>query len=164
MSSSRATGARPSGAAGGGSRRPGRDDDVVSITSAPEPLADDQARRTRRYLLQMGIRLVCFVGAILVDGWVRWALVVAAVVLPYVAVLFANAGRDRVSYDTSPLERRALPPGGPRTSGPGPVGPGDPTDGAPGPTDRPSPAAPGTPDGPGTTPSTTPSTEDRTDG
>jgi len=61
----------------------------------------------------MGVRVLCFVGAILVgDSWVRWALVVGAVVLPYSAVLFANAGRDRVSYDTSPFtaaEPAALP-------------------------------------------------------
>jgi hypothetical protein len=79
-------------------------DEVPSITSAPEPLADDQSRRMSRYLIQMGIRVVCFLAAIfLAEGWLRWVLVVAAVVLPYSAVLFANAGRDRVAYDTSPL-------------------------------------------------------------
>ncbi|MFB7797795.1 DUF3099 domain-containing protein [Isoptericola sp. NPDC056134] len=102
MSNARATspGPRPSGG-----RRHGADQgaEVPSITSAPEPLEEDQARRTRRYLVQMGIRIVCFLGAIAADGWVRWTLVVLAVVLPYSAVLFANAGRDRVSYDTSPM-------------------------------------------------------------
>ncbi|MFD6176904.1 MULTISPECIES: DUF3099 domain-containing protein [unclassified Isoptericola] len=103
MSHARATssGSRPSG-----NRRhdAGRDAEVPSITSAPEPLEEDQARRTRRYLVQMGIRIVCFIGAVLVDElWIRLTLVAAAVVLPYSAVLFANAGRDRVSYDTSPM-------------------------------------------------------------
>lgn len=103
MSNARATspGPRPSGG-----RRHGADHgaEVPSITSAPEPLEEDQARRTRRYLIQMGIRIVCFVGAVLVDVlWIRLVLVAAAVVLPYSAVLFANAGRDRVSYDTSPM-------------------------------------------------------------
>ncbi|MEU2200171.1 DUF3099 domain-containing protein [Isoptericola sp. NPDC019482] len=103
MSNARATspGPRPSGG-----RRHGADQgaEVPSITSAPEPLEEDQARRTHRYLVQMGIRVICFLGAIAVgDTWVRWVLVVAAVVLPYSAVLFANAGRDRVSYDTSPM-------------------------------------------------------------
>ncbi|MFE5310250.1 DUF3099 domain-containing protein [Isoptericola sp. NPDC056605] len=103
MSNARATspGPRPSGG-----RRHGADQvpEVPSITSAPEPLEEDQARRTRRYLIQMGIRIVCFVGAVLVDVlWIRLVLVAAAVVLPYSAVLFANAGRDRVTYDTSPM-------------------------------------------------------------
>jgi hypothetical protein len=82
---------------------------VPSITSAPVPLAVDQARRTRSYLIQMSIRVVCIIGAVLVDGWVRWALVAAAVVLPYSAVLIANAGRDQVTHDTSPVTPAAAP-------------------------------------------------------
>jgi hypothetical protein len=70
-----------------------------SITSAPEPLGADQARRARRYLIQMGIRVVCFLLAVLtwsrVPLWVSLVLIVGAVVLPYIAVLFANAGRER---------------------------------------------------------------------
>ncbi|MCB7137285.1 DUF3099 domain-containing protein [Cellulosimicrobium marinum] len=96
-------------------RTGGRPVEVVpSITSAQQPLAEDQARRTRRYLVQMGIRLVCFVAAIAVWStlpWLTFVLAAAAVVLPYVAVLGANAGRDQVHYDTSPMEHRALPPG-----------------------------------------------------
>ncbi|GIG35630.1 DUF3099 domain-containing protein [Cellulomonas pakistanensis] len=98
-----------------------------SITSAPEPLGADQARRARRYLIQMGIRVVCFVVAVLtwtrVPGWVSLVLIVGAVVLPYIAVLFANAGRERrdvgpVGYvphqlDAAPPTRpvAAAPPG-----------------------------------------------------
>lgn len=82
---------------------------VPSITSAPEPLSVDQARRTRSYLIQMSIRVVCIIGAVLVDGWVRWALVAAAVVLPYSAVLIANSGRDQVTHDTSPVTPQAAP-------------------------------------------------------
>ncbi len=73
--------------------------EVHRITSAPEPLADDLARRQRRYLWQMGVRLVCFVAAALMWSHVPVAvpilLLVAATVLPYVAVLLANAGRER---------------------------------------------------------------------
>ncbi|GAA4688620.1 Protein of unknown function (DUF3099) [Promicromonospora umidemergens] len=82
---------------------------VPSITSAPEPLAVDQSRRTRSYLIQMSIRVVCIIGAVMVDGWVRWALVAAAVVLPYSAVLIANSGRDHVTHDTSPVTPPAAP-------------------------------------------------------
>jgi hypothetical protein len=96
--------------AGGGPADP-----VPSITAAREPLAEDQARRTRRYLVQMGIRIVCFLGAIAVADRLPWLTVVlaaAAVVLPYSAVLLANAGRDQAHYDTSPMEHPQLPPGG----------------------------------------------------
>lgn len=82
---------------------------VPSITSAQEPLAVDQARRTRSYLIQMSIRVVCIIGAVLVDGWIRWALVAAAVVLPYSAVLVANAGREHTTHDTSPVTPQAAP-------------------------------------------------------
>jgi hypothetical protein len=82
---------------------------VPSITSAPEPLAVDQARRTRSYFIQMSIRVVCIIGAVAVDGWLRWALVAAAVVLPYSAVLIANAGRDHAEHDTSPVTPKAAP-------------------------------------------------------
>jgi len=61
-----------------------------------------------RYFLQMGVRMACFLGAIfLADGWLRWVLLAAAVVLPYSAVLFANAGRDRMTYGTSPVTPQA---------------------------------------------------------
>lgn len=82
---------------------------VPSITSAPEPLAVDQARRTRSYLIQMSIRVACIIGAVVVDGWIRWALVAAAVVLPYSAVLIANSGRDHTARDTSPVTPAAAP-------------------------------------------------------
>ena len=86
---------------------------VPSITSAPEPLAADQSRRERKYLIQMGIRIVCFVAAILVaPSWLTWVFAAAAIVLPYSAVLIANAGRDQAHYDTSPMEHRALPAAG----------------------------------------------------
>lgn len=79
---------------------------MQSITDAPERLADDQTRRLTRYLVQMGIRVVCILAAVfLAEGWLFWVLVVGAVVLPYSAVIFANAGRDRVSYDTSPVTK-----------------------------------------------------------
>lgn len=90
---------------------------MPSITSAPEPLADDQARRARRYLMQMGFRVVCFVGAYFASGWLRWTMVAIAIVIPYVAVILVNAGRDKVEYDTSamlpatPKELPATPDG-----------------------------------------------------
>ncbi|WP_454048982.1 DUF3099 domain-containing protein [Cellulomonas sp. Marseille-Q8402] len=96
-------------------------DPAQSITSAPEPLAADQARRARRYLIQMGIRVVCFLLAALlwqhVPLWVGLTLIVGAVVLPYIAVLFANAGRERQSlappYAVLPPELDAAPPARP---------------------------------------------------
>ena len=67
----------------------------VTITGAQAPLSADQRARTRRHLISMAIRTVCFIGAIIATGWLRWALVAGAVLLPYVAVIMANAGRKR---------------------------------------------------------------------
>ncbi|MEZ5157328.1 MAG: DUF3099 domain-containing protein [Candidatus Nanopelagicales bacterium] len=72
-----------------------RSNDVIPITGAQVPLSEDQRLRTRRYLISMAIRTVCFVGAIIASGWLRWTLVAGAVVLPYIAVVMANAGRGR---------------------------------------------------------------------
>ena len=65
-------------------------DEAVRITTAASSRADDIAARQRRYVLSMGIRTVCFVAAVVADGWPRWLLVVAALLLPYVAVVMAN--------------------------------------------------------------------------
>ncbi len=69
----------------------------VSITSARTSHTDDMHKRQVRYLLSMGIRTLCFVLAIVTSGPVRWILVAAAVFLPYVAVVLANATDRRRS-------------------------------------------------------------------
>ena len=70
-----------------------RSEPVYRITGAPTAQSEDLRGRTRRYLVSMGLRTVCFIGATVVSGPLRWVLVVGAVLLPYLAVVFANAGR-----------------------------------------------------------------------
>jgi hypothetical protein len=105
-------------------------EEVHSITNAPEPLADDLARRQKRYLVQMGIRIICFAGAVLSWGripmWTSLVLLIAAVVLPYSAVLFANAGRERRDSDGTFMSAREIGPG---TGAPRGLGPSDSPDG-----------------------------------
>jgi hypothetical protein len=95
---------------------------VASITTAPTSLSDDLAMRTRRYLWTMGIRTACFVGAIVVPGWPRWVLVAGAVLLPYLGVVGANAGREKIAAKSlepvTPDLRLAALPAGP-SSAPG---------------------------------------------
>lgn len=104
--------------------------EVYRITSAADSLSDDQNRRVKRYLLQMAIRMACFIGAVFVDGVLMWILLAGAVVLPYVAVVGANAGRERREVDLDPIDYRQLPggrgaAGGADTTG-GPGAPGSP--------------------------------------
>jgi Mn2+/Fe2+ NRAMP family transporter len=70
--------------------------DAVRITTASASRNEEIAGRQRRYVISMTIRTICFVAAILVGGgWLRWVLVAAALLLPYVAVVMANAGHSR---------------------------------------------------------------------
>jgi len=67
------------------------DEPVYSVTEARRGKSDDLAQRQRRYLISMGIRTLCFVTAVIVHGPLRWVLISAALVLPYIAVIMANA-------------------------------------------------------------------------
>lgn len=49
----------------------------------------------RKYLFSMGIRTLCFVLAVVLTGPARWVCVVLAVILPYIAVVIANATNRR---------------------------------------------------------------------
>lgn len=65
----------------------------MRITSATRSHSEDLRGRQRRYLISMSIRTVCFILAIVFrDSPVTWFFVAGAVVLPYVAVVIANAG------------------------------------------------------------------------
>lgn len=94
---------------------------VYQITGARRAIREDVNSRTRRYLVSMGVRTVCFVLAVLTDGYLRWALIALAVVLPYLSVVFANGGRERtidlpaddLTQPEVPGSRRALGPGRP---------------------------------------------------
>jgi hypothetical protein len=68
---------------------------VYSVTSASTSSTDDQDQRVRRYLTMMGIRVVCFGLVFVTSGWLRWAAILAAVFIPYVAVVIANAVSPR---------------------------------------------------------------------
>ena len=76
--------------------RPGGASPIYQITGARPGIRDDVNSRTRRYLISMGIRTVCFLLAVVTDGWLRWVMIAAAVLLPYLSVVFANSGRERI--------------------------------------------------------------------
>ncbi len=76
-----------------------RPEPVYRITGAQTSLSDEQRGRARRYLWSMGVRTACFLAAIVAHGWLRWILVLAALVLPWMAVVTANVGRERTGDD-----------------------------------------------------------------
>ena len=112
------------------------------VTEARLSRSADIAYRERRYLIMMGIRLVCFVIAVVLfingAGWLTAIPAVGAIIIPYFAVIFANGGRepntsrgfqayepnlpDRFSPGSSAADRDR--PGGSPPAGSDPAGPG----------------------------------------
>lgn len=78
---------------------------VHTVTTVGESARDDSETRLKRYLLTMGFRTACFVLAIVLHGWPRWIAVFFAVVLPWIAVMLANAARPRIPGEIEPVDR-----------------------------------------------------------
>jgi DUF3099 family protein len=72
-------------------------DPPIRITTASAGTGADIASRQKRYVVTMGIRTLCFLAVAVLaishfgPGWLPWIFVCGAVVLPYVAVVMANA-------------------------------------------------------------------------
>jgi len=74
--------------------------EVFRITGARQGLADDVRGRQRRYVISMSVRTLAVVlTAVLwnVERHVAIVALVLGVVLPYVAVVIANAGRENAT-------------------------------------------------------------------
>jgi fatty acid desaturase len=96
--------------------------EAVRITTAASNRLDDIATRQKRYLISMTLRSLCFVGAIIAAlagiGWLWPILIAGALILPYIAVVMANAvmtkddgtdlldGRYVRELDAAPERRR----------------------------------------------------------
>ena len=84
------------------------------ITSARPGASLSTDQRTKRYLISMAFRVVCFLAAVAAPTPWNLVLLVAAALLPGIAVLLANAKDNRpsatVAEDEAP-ERPALPTG-----------------------------------------------------
>lgn len=73
--------------------------EAIRITSAAESRNADIASRQKKYLLSMSLRSICFVGAVIASlagiHWLWPILIAGALVLPYIAVVAANAATTR---------------------------------------------------------------------
>ena len=80
-------------------RAPRSDDSAVRITTAASSRDLDIAQRQKRYLLSMSLRSLCFVGAgvsaLAGVDWLWPFLIAGALILPYIAVVLANAATTR---------------------------------------------------------------------
>ncbi|MES2092642.1 MAG: DUF3099 domain-containing protein [Actinomycetota bacterium] len=82
-----------------------------SITSLPRSPQDDRRSRMIQYTVAMSIRTVLLVVCLIVPGWWRLLPAVGAIVLPYVAVVLANASISKPAA-------QVLRPGGIMRRGP----------------------------------------------
>ena len=106
---------------------PAHRDRAHLVTEARPSLSEDIAYRQRRYLIMMGIRGVSFAAAVALFVYVPgffWAIpVVGAIIIPYFAVIFANAGREPAAsrgfrqYEPN-LPAPYVPPAGPPPDAP----------------------------------------------
>jgi Flp pilus assembly protein TadB len=92
----------------------------IRITTASTQAGADIAKRQRRYLIAMGVRTLCFLAVACIaithvgPGWLPWIFVGGAVLLPYVAVVMANAAdtkSDGFELVNGPSQDRQLPGG-----------------------------------------------------
>jgi DUF3099 family protein len=104
---------------------------VFRITGARQGLADDVRARQRRYVISMSVRTVAVILAAGLWNVSRPVAVVALVlglVLPYVAVVIANAGRENApslpsTFVSSPMRPMITPPQDEGSSHTGEAGP-----------------------------------------
>ncbi|MFF4155338.1 DUF3099 domain-containing protein [Streptomyces sp. NPDC001678] len=71
--------------------------EVFRITGARQGLAEDVRGRQRRYVVSMGIRTLSVVLTVVlwnIERYVAIGTLVLGALLPYVAVVIANAGRE----------------------------------------------------------------------
>ncbi|HST85780.1 MAG TPA: DUF3099 domain-containing protein [Kineosporiaceae bacterium] len=68
---------------------------VHTITGAAQAHSDDLDARIKRYLFSMALRTACVILVLVIHSPIRWVFAVLAIVLPYVAVVMANAAGGR---------------------------------------------------------------------
>ncbi|MET7915652.1 DUF3099 domain-containing protein [Streptomyces avermitilis] len=91
--------------------------EVFRITGARQGLTDDVRRRQRRYVISMAVRTVSVILAATLWNVERHVAVVALVLgalLPYIAVVIANAGRENApslpsTFVTTPMRPMIAP-------------------------------------------------------
>ena len=76
--------------------------DVQSATALRLSPTEDRKKRMRAYSIAMSSRMACFILVFFVPGWWKLVFGIGAVVLPYVAVVLANAGSRGATSPINP--------------------------------------------------------------
>ncbi|MER5867915.1 DUF3099 domain-containing protein [Kitasatospora sp. NPDC002040] len=102
----------------------GKRGEIFRITGARSSLSEDVRARQRRYVISMLVRTLCVLLAVVlwdVQRYLAFAALGGGLLLPYFAVLIANAGRERAPGLPSTF---AVPADTPLMLGPGGTGGG----------------------------------------
>jgi Protein of unknown function (DUF3099) len=95
---------------------PRKDPEPIRITSAPPARSVEVGTRQRRYLISMAVRTACFLLAVVFAGEpLMWVFIIGSFVLPYVAVVMANA---QAPTDPDPDPDTRFDPGRPELGPP----------------------------------------------
>jgi hypothetical protein len=112
-------------------RSSGRGHQTYLVTEAAQSRSAEINQRQRRYLIMMGIRVVCFVVTVVLflnhGGWLTVIPAFGAIALPYFAVVIANSRQPGSSagfqpYEPNLPERYRAEPGGAQQEGAEPGG------------------------------------------
>jgi Protein of unknown function (DUF3099) len=83
-------------------------DHAYLVTEAPQARSAEINQRQRRYLVMMGVRVVCFVVTVVLflnhAGWLTVIPAFGAIALPYFAVVIANSRQQAGSSGFRPYE------------------------------------------------------------
>lgn len=83
--------------------------EVHEITTAARSQSDQIHDRIVRYMWTMAVRTVFFILAAVIHNWWSILFITLSVVLPWIAVIYANSGAERRTVPSSFIEPRALP-------------------------------------------------------
>ncbi|ALJ20709.1 DUF3099 domain-containing protein [Microbacterium sp. No. 7] len=83
-----------------------------SATSLPRAPRDEAQSRMTKYFIMMTVRASCFVLMVAVTpyGWYTFLFAIGAIVLPYLAVVIANVGKNVRETAAVPPERQLAAP------------------------------------------------------
>jgi hypothetical protein len=89
-------------------RRSTNRDQAYLVTEAPQARSAEINQRQRRYLLIMGVRVICFIVTVVLflnhAGWLTVIPAFGAIALPYFAVVIANSRQQAGSSGFRPYE------------------------------------------------------------
>jgi hypothetical protein len=89
-------------------RRGASREQAYLVTDAPQARAAEINQRQRRYLLMMGVRVVCFIVTVVLfvnhGGWLTVIPAFGAIALPYFAVVVANSRQEAGASGFRPYE------------------------------------------------------------